>query len=372
MVSNLREVPIVRRVLPWTGKLDGDDSGYRDVKVAECQQRLVVANDRVQCMPVYAIGAQPRLTPFYKGGIGAPKTVLLRDVAVRKLERANELLLPYRRAIVVLDGMRLAWVQADLWKSVFTRFAPTVDTLSLTDWVTLGNKADDTASFCKLVRDDRFERAFEETMRTEGLKEMALACEMTSEAFAESAVIFKGNYFRRRFTLDKKSTTAHGNGSAFDIVMIDLDTGLPVNMGVPFDSTDMAAVMDFFEFAPLSLYQERVAGDSAIQQYLREFGIETVTQEVFDEIQGERRLLFGVMNDESVNASFFSLGKVIGESWHYQVGDEENAEFAGAGSGCHSILKNIRDPANGDYVAIFGNEFAHQQAATEFGMDEAA
>jgi hypothetical protein len=65
----------------------------------------------------------------------------------------------------------------------------------------------------------------------------------------------------------------------------------------------------------------------------------------------------------SVGASYFSLGREIGEPWHYNLGNERGGKQAAflpsAGSACHSLLKNIRG-ADGRWIAAWGNAAAHR------------
>lgn len=55
-----------------------------------------------------------------------------------------------------------------------------------------------------------------------------------------------------------------------------------------------------------------------------------------------------------------------GEPWHFNWGNSADPVYPGAGSGCHSLLKNVL-AEDGQYVAVWGNKEAHIQAREILG-----
>lgn len=377
MTNDYREIPIVRNVLPHTGKLDGDDTGYRDVTVHESDQEnpdSLVVLDAVRTCPIYANGAVSGITPFYPVGLGASPIMLVRLPVEMALVEADKLLKPYDMALLVVDAWRSATVQAALWRDVFMRLVRAdslaVGNMTSLQWVTYGRRADDTASFCRVVSEDRrYEqvrrRLFD--MKADELGVAARELGTTVDGVVDELITFMGNHNPDMFTLDTTATTAHGGGGACDIWLVESGTAVPCNLGVPFDSTDPSAVMDFFEQSnAFERYCERVAADAAIRENRSQLTLpDRVTPKEVEDIRANRRVLFHAMRE--VGATFFSLGSQCGEPWHFNFGNERRGRqrdlFPNAGSECHSLLRNIRDPKTNDWVAVWGNETAHRQAA---------
>lgn len=367
-------------MLPHTGKLDGDDTGYRKVRVhlvdKERPDPMVPLNDIVRCVPIYAVGAQKGITPFYSRGLGASSICLVRAPAAHKIDQLAKLLRRYgNRQLVVLDAWRSVQVQTRLWTVVRDTLVAEAagindEKMTVLDEITFGRKADDTASFAAVVKDAFFDTTRAWLMRSAKWEEVVIAATAlgeTPEEIADQFITFQGNRGRMQVNLDTAANTAHGGGGACDLWILKED-GTPANLGVPFDSTSPAAVMDAFEFMTLEEYQALVASDPSLQRHLRELGIEKVTVEHFEDIKRERRRLFHCAME--VGATFFSLGKECGEPWHFNFGNEEGGLAAdilpGAGSACHSLLKDVRDPATGEWTAVWGNQTGHHLAAEFF------
>lgn len=378
-MDDYREFPIVRRVLPHTGRLDGDDTGYRHVPVTPLDAAepdpLVPINDVVACYPVYAHGRRHRITPFYDKGLGAAPTVLMRAPAARALERADEILKIYRRRLLVLDGWRSAKVQARLFTDIFHRVASnrSLEGLTIGRFIQLGRLADDTASFCQVAVGSDLEQVMDRMLRDrqDEVVEAATQLELTPEQLATEAITYQANLGIADVPLDRTANTAHGSGGAADLWLIDLTTEQPVNLGVPFDSTSPAACMDFFERSTFEEYRELVLRDAALREYLGDLGLPAgePTAEAFDIARTERRVLFHSLR--AVGASFYSLDAERGEPWHYNLGNLEGGRQAAiypeAGNACHSLLKAVRDPNSGSWIANWGNESAHRLADSLLG-----
>lgn len=371
MIASWQNQPIAREVLPHTGRLDGDDTGYRDVVVHPGDHvdpdPLVVLPSSLLRIPVYARGATPRITPFYDDGLGASLRILVRAPVALALLEADEKLAPFDRRLLVLDGFRPASVQARLWSWLFRRSLALAgldaNNLAPRDWIAYGRAADDVASYCACVEDAAFIEMVERCASDHRLELMDYG---SPETVANELVTFQINYGFRDGKLDTRANTAHGSGGSVDVILADLSSCEPVIMGVPFDSTSPAAVMDWFERNDHVALQRLVCQDEALSTYLGDFGltVNEIDEAFVNNVRWERRLLFHAM--KSVGASFFSLGTDNGESWHFNLGNErggrQSSVLPGAGNACHSLLQNIIDPASGRIMAVWGNAAAHKLA----------
>lgn len=371
MTPNWRLEPIRRVVLPHTGRLDGDDTGYRDIAVNRADAMdpdpLVMLPASLRAVPVYARGAIPQISPFYEGGLGGSPLILVRAPVALALLQVDTELAQFDRALVVLDGFRPAEVQARLWSWHFRRSLTLagldVDSLAPEEWIARGRASDDVASYCACVEDDAFTELVEYNAR---VHRPALERLGSPLAVARELVTFQINYGFERGQLDKCANTAHGSGGAVDVILAERSSGAPMMMGVPFDSTSPAAVMDWFERNVPADLQRLVSEDEALAAYFRDFGLagSEIDEDIFCVAQRERRLLFHAM--KSVGATFYSLGIDSGESWHFNIGNERGGRqsdfLRGAGNACHSLLRNIVDSSTGSIVAIWGNAAAHKLA----------
>lgn len=377
MTDNWQNQPIVREVLRHTGRLDGDDTGYRDVAVHPGDEAdpdpLVVLPTSLLRIPVYARGATPRITPLYEDGLGASPHIQVRAPVALALLEADEILVPFDRRLLVLDGFRPASVQARLWSWLFRRSLALagldVNDLAPRDWIAYGRAADDVGSYCACVEDAAFVEMVERCASDHRSELMDYG---SPEAVARELVTFQINYGLREGNLDTQANTAHGSGGAVDVILADKSSCVPMMMGVPFDSTSPAAVMDWFERNDDVVLRRLVSQDEALSTYFADFGltVNEIDDTLVDAVRQERRLLFHAM--KSVGASFFSLGIDNGESWHFNLGNERGGNQAsilhGAGNACHSLLRNIVDPASGHIMAVWGNATAHK-LAVQAGTD---
>lgn len=371
MMDRWQNQPIVREVLPHTGRLDGDDAGYRNIAVHPGDEvnpdPLVALPASLLSLPVYARGATPRITPLYENGLGASPNILVRAPVALALLEADEKLVPFGRRLLVLDGFRPASLQARLWSWLFRRSLTTAGldahNLAPCDWIAYGRAADDVASYCVCVEDAAF---LEMVERCAAEHRSELMDYGSPESVARELVTFQINDGLRGGKLDTRANTAHGSGGAVDVILADLSSCEPVIMGVPFDSTSPAAVMDWFERNDHVALRLLVSQDEALSTYLGDFGLtfNEIDAALVETIRRERRVLFHAM--KSVGASFFSLGIDNGESWHFNLGNErggyQSSILPGAGNACHSLLRNIVDLTTGHIMAVWGNAVAHQLA----------
>lgn len=380
-------MPIVRQTLAWTGKLDGDDSGYRDVNIcpldAENPDPLVPV-ETVATRPLYAVGKTIGLCEYYPQGLGAPNTTLVRKPVVSALEAVDQSLRPYDRQLLVVDGWRSWRTQQGLWRYLraeILRAEGLEDVgLSIYDEVRVGIKADDVGSYCAIIKDEAFHAAISELVNGPNGQALAAAAPQFGKDILEVAelyVTFLANLNRNDLKIQEDAVTAHGNGGACDCWLINRNTGKFVNLGVPFDyvpapGTEISAgVVNYFDMPEVTteVYAEAVAKDPILQAYLGGLGISVVTDAVFHEAQLERRLLFHAMR--SVGWTYFSLTKECGEPWHYNApnffGGNQVAELPGSGNGCHALLADVRERVSGKPMAVWDNGVAHKLAEQILG-----
>lgn len=383
MKHDLGQNPIVRDINPNTGRLEGDDTGYRNVPGSplefENPDPLVVLESDL-AYPLYAIGRTPRLSAPYTPNLRSPAQVLVREPVARGLREANALLRPYHRAIKVVDGWRGWWTQRDMWaalqKEVLRKEGLLRRHLPIFEEVLVGMKTDDLCSYCTVVEDESFETAKQELLqgpKSEELAQASTQLALPPQKVAQLHLTFLANQGRNNLKIDPDAVTAHGNGGAIDLWMVNTDTGRWVNLGVPYDyfpapGTRMSpSVMDYFDLPEVDwkVYAEAVAADPTLQLYLQELGYSRVTPQVFREAQRERRLLYGVM--KKCGSTYFSLDRERGEPWHFQLGNERGGNqanipgLAGSGNACHAILQ-------GHPLAVWSNSVGHKLAARDFGF----
>lgn len=375
---NFRTKPIIRKILPHTKRLDGNDTGYREVECSDLDNEnpdpLVILSQE-QCYCVYYHGKKSKITPYYGEGIGADEKILVRAPVARALKKADEFLKPYNKKLLVLDGWRSAKTQAAMWaeirKNILKQQNQELWNLSVSDEIKVGREADKVGSYCKIIKDNKYAKVFSQLQRSNFWKEVEDAAQelhTPSAKIAEEYLIYQGNLGKIDLTLDEAAPTSHGSGGAVDVWLTD-EQGEPLNLGVPFDYAGEAAVMDFFEWANWKDYKNLVSNDKILRDYLADYGIKEITPEIFEEIKTNRRILFHAMI--SAGATYYSLGRKEGEPWHFNFGNELGGKQAdtlpGAGSSCHSLLKNIRDQKTGQWTAIWSNKVAHALAKQILG-----
>lgn len=378
ILRHLHEIPIVRDVNPLTGRLEGDDTGYRDVAVAsedlENPDPMVVLPQGVRGYSVYGLGGAPRVcSAYYAGGIGGLKEIFVREPVANGIVRVNARLRPYGRGLLVVDGFRSARTQAALWIDILTRIAgQDPRDLSLRELVVLGLKADDTGSYAPVVESEIFLGAIEVILSEHEVEVAQTAIELGIEEreVARLYLTFQGNLGLVNFELNLKGNTAHGNGGAIDAFTYDLETGHPVNHGVPFDYPGRISVIDFFENeGNLDVLREAIDADPVLAQHFVEFGGASVTPEIFRQIQRERRMLVNAMED--IGATYFSLGDEVGECWHFNLpntGGKQSGVIPNSGNSCQAILVGAKHALRGDVEANWSNEAGHNLVRELIGV----
>ncbi|KKW16756.1 MAG: hypothetical protein UY52_C0001G0076 [Parcubacteria group bacterium GW2011_GWC2_49_9] len=361
------EIPEV--ILPWTGKVDGDDAGYRDVAVSSLDQEdpdpLVGICCPLSYYPVYADGPAPRICLAYDGGLGASKTMLVRTPVEAAIHRANHVLHMYGRRLLILDGFRFMETQRRLWQYLFFQILGDrqYNQVTTTEFLRMGMRADDIGSFAALAQNDRLAEYHDLLMREKAndLLRASRELHITIDQAALLFLTFVRNLGNNELELDVTSNTAHGGGGAIDAILVDAETDEPTLLGVPFDYAGTPSAMRFFEDPDnLGPYQEAVVNDPMLRTFLSQFGVTDVTADVFNRIRDERRLFFHCMT--RVGATHFFL-----ECWHWNMGNQFGGKHFAAmpfgGSACHSLLKGVTNPSTGEWIADWGNAFAQTRAA---------
>ena len=370
--SDFASCPIVRPINPNTGLLEGDDSGYRKVPICPLDNEDPDPMEEVTTvatLPVYAKGETEGLCCYYPGGIGGPERVLVRAPVARGLEEADQMLKPLGRKLLVVDGFRPYTVQAALWRylrgEIITARGLKDNELTLRQEVEVGLKADDVGSYCALSENLETEGAITGLMSNmlAEIHNAATALGKDAREVATLFVTFQANLGRNALKLQEDAITAHGNGGAVDLWMVD-DRGKFCNLGVPYDyvpppNTDISpAVINYFEMVEYEHYEAIVARDPTLNKYLAGLAKE-VTRATFEEARRERRILFHAMM--SLGGTYFSLDKDLGEPWHFQLGNERQgkqsmvAGLEGSGNCCHAKLKGISQ-------AVWSNAVGHKLA----------
>ncbi len=374
--SDFASMPILRPTNTFTGLLEGDDSGYRKVPVSplDNEDPDPMEDVTVEKLPVYNVGETKGLCCYYPGGLGGPWKVLVRAPVARGLEEADQMLKPLGRKLLVVDGFRPYTVQAALWRylrrEIVTARGLHDGDLTLRQEVEVGLKADDVGSYCALNENTETEKAITELMSNmlAEIHNTATALGKDAREIATLYVTFQANLGRNALKLQEDAVTAHGNGGAVDLWMVD-NNGKFCNLGVPYDyvpppNTDISpAVINYFEMVEFEHYEAMCLRDPTLNKYLAGLAKE-VTRATFEEARRERRILFHTMM--LLGGTYFSLDKDLGEPWHFQLGNErqgkqsQETELAGSGNGCHAILK-------GKKYAVWSNAVGHKLARDILG-----
>lgn len=366
MIRDYRTSPVVLATLAHTGRLDGDDKGYREVPVSDLDETdpdpMVILNNDVACVPIYAIGAVPEMCPYYGKGIGADKRIVVREPVRQGLLAVNELLKPYDRELVCLDGGRLLQVQANMFSFFYGIFGDKLDIHddSIQSVVRVGLEADVIGAYARFRKDAAYIEVVKSLPQGElidtvaSLKGTRFEGDVTTpEEAAHYWATFMANLTQGfgNMTLDEDTQTAHGGGGAADCFMRVRSTGKLATLGCQFENITPVIAIDWFEKHTVADYQTIVAAEPDMQAHLNANGIFVVGPAEFEMIRENRRILTGAMVE--AGATFY-----YEEPWHWNLGSERggkhNAVLPGGGSSCHSLLKNVCGP-NGKPLATWGN-----------------
>lgn len=386
-----RNIPIVLQTLAHTGKPMGDDGkgallpGYRGfgflVEDAIDPDPLVdLEKAGFHTLPVYADGHNDlRVTGGrYRGGIGGQPVVLLRRPGANALQVFRQHLNDSGFDLLALDGYRpvevqrrgFAYLVREMMKSRFPGMK--YQGLTVREQFAVGLAADDVFAYVNPKTNDWFHssvKAFKISNRAE-LEAAARALPGKSvQDIAEEVVTYRANLGINNVELDADAPMAHRGGGALDLFPLDLATGEPALLGVPFDYPCPAGVeltpsaLHFFEDrANWAIYREIVARDPLLQEYLRQNSIITVTDGVCREIREIRRVLFHAC---------YAAGwtHYINECFHFNapnLGGKQEALLPGGGNTCQSLLRNVRDVRTGVITGNWSPAVADRLAAEFF------
>lgn len=358
----LADMPIALATLPHTGRIDGDDAGYRKWLVVENEDPIVVIpKDLVRQELVYGKGPVKGLCPYYENTLGATTVAMVRQPVLAGLLRLDSLLSDVGLGVLLCDGWRAGQTQVALWNYLFDEAAKKEgfknrDEMSVVDIMRLGDAADEIGSYNAAEENDAYRAAV--LSELEGPREVGirqLAAQRNEEVFATAALLvtYEANRgWRNDVQLSKTATTAHGNGGATDIYMFDRHSNNPVCLGVPFDFSGPAARMDFFEDeGNFDLWVKAIENDPLLRRYLGECGHQP-TKVDFHTIARNRRVLYHAT--VGLGATIY-----VAEPWHFNWGCG-HGDAPEAGNGCQSLLKNAPH-------AVWSNAFANAEVAKILG-----
>ncbi len=369
-MQNFTNIPIIRNILSHTGRLDGDDTGFRSVALSPLDKinpdPLVLINKRVKCYPRNRKFQRNNFDPIICDGSVKDERMFLREPAIRAIEEVNNLLEPYGRELVLVGAFRHVHSQALVFSDAFNRWLgeKEYDQLTVTEQIQLGRKANEAALFVDILQDDLYEGEKQKIKMSDTFYDIISAAknlEKTPDQIIDELFIYETNLGKLNLNLDKIASTAHGNGGSVDAWVIDSSSGKFVNRGVPAAYNHAPAVMDYFEWATVEMFEDERQKSPVLDAYLSGYGVEKITESVMKEIRNERRILFHAMMH--VGATYFSLGKTEGECWHFNFGNERGGNqfdvLPFGGGAPHSLLKNIREKHTEEVTACWTNEVAH-------------
>lgn len=356
-----------------------DDTGFENVPVWEGERpdRIILLNPPGQIALLDCQGDE---------GHGPDKRMLVREPFYNSLVQVvGPSLRRYDRDQVLVGAWRSIPQQADTYGFGFWRelgVSETDDAAHQVMWVCM--------RVVDILRHDVRARAI--GLRAEILEDDVYGCTMTGvlstsrkgevvEAMAELGLTMEqvlkqfitiwANLFRAQseLTLDL-SETSHGNGGAVDAKLKVISTGRLANMGSPPTDTGPIAYMQYFEVNDLERWREDLAKDAHSQQHLSEAGVDwrRVTQEDFNEARRNRRVF--VHAHAAAGHTFFTVRPGMSEWWHinghHNLGGNQAARYPYAGSGCQSLLADVRDES-GKIIAVWSTKDAHRQAELLLG-----
>jgi D-alanyl-D-alanine dipeptidase len=305
--------------------------------------------------------------------------MIVREPMVPLLQHVDRLVQHFGCRIFILDAFRPWWVQVKLWRwlrnKVIADEGLDGNNLSVFDEVRIGMRADDVGSYCKPLENEEFADAkralgFSDTYG-EQAEEAAKKLEKTPDEIAYFYLAFRANAGLVNIPLDLNAITAHGNGGAVDVMLVDLD-GRPVFMGATFDYLAVGgiqrtpAVMNYFDHPEVTVdeYADAVSRDPVLKNYCKFFGHTKITQKAFNKARKYRRLLMNAFL--TIGATPFSLDDSVGEFWHFNLpnwGGNQCKDLPGSGNACHALLANVVSGETGKPMAVWSNSVGHKLAA---------
>lgn len=369
---NLRSTPIFLAVLAHTGKPMGDDGkgplllGYRgfgflDEDKSDPDPLVSLEEEGFETLPVYARGfIDDRITGGrYKNGIGGQPVVLLRKPAANALKVFRSIMIENGLDLIALDGYRPVEVQRMgfayiVGELMATRYpGQSYAELTLQQQFEIGIGADDVFAYVNASSNTKFTSAVEAMILENRpmLERVAEAYGKSVSDIAEELVTYRANLRLIDVDLDADTPMAHRGGGALDLFPINLETGAPALLGVPFDYPCPAGValtpsaMHYFEDEKNWVeYKELAERDPLLRNYLTLNGIDEVTDDVCRLIRDVRRVLFHA-------AYAAGWTHYINECFHFNApnrGGNQAEILPNGGNTCQSLLVNARDTRDGE------------------------
>lgn len=346
------------------GRVIWNDDGYDNVQVVENSDAMVVIDGLIATHAVMARGGASKVSPFWEGGLGGPRLSLVRQPVLWRLLEANVLLRDLDLELLVEEAYRPPKVQMAGFCDVFWRQFPNVPPDQRSDFLAKMPQSD-VLKYGKTANKGFLAAGVD----TESVQFNQMCVGVTDDLREKlrEYLKYRGNLESGFLPLDLKVTKPHGTGGSVDVVLRQISTRQPVFMGSPADDTgSVVRVLDYFEWASRDEYNTLFETDHKLREYCWDFypARRVIIDDDLEAARANRRILFWAM--QAVGASGYNEDREFGEYWHWNFG-RHGGEFPGAGNGCHSLLKLVKDPETGTFVAVWGAEEAHRQAALILG-----
>lgn len=400
-MATWRTTGIVRENNPLTSLIEGDDSGYRDMRTLLHNRSPLVVPDvmiRSSYDGIDEFGESQEVLP---GGLVDGKLVL-RETAARGIELLDQLVYEASQGefiIAALDGFRSEQRQA----AGFTRL---LRQQMSAHGVTEGNHlqnipafmrcsriADGTFSWVRLAESSQFQSVFSRLQQDSGFT-ASLAQWIMAERNTDLRDVQSHDYeaaiweyltvsancgFGHGTGLPLNSEcNAHAGGGACDVFVIDKVTGKPMNI-VPFDYAGPEAGMDFMEHdGAYEQYCTAVGQNPLLAQYLRRLGFDDIskfTLHEWERIRGAIRILYHAA--KGAGFTYYS-SENGGKNWHFESGNiiiEPSTggvvAFEGLTAGLHPNSGNpghTLQTLGKEGMAVWGGATAHSHARLNFGL----
>lgn len=367
--SGWAEKPIDR--ITW------DDNGFREVPVEECRMPMVRMTDIAGHNPL-ALGAKPKLTPFWGTGKGSLSEFLGREAHYAALLAINSVLAKLGLEVFLVEAFRSARMQVAGFADRFWRESggpPAPDQImDIVFGMPPGDFLKRAYSARKgylengVVENDAFRDKLGLYLRGavgRDMKKVAEELGKPVETVVKWYLKYCGNLLPDQgLVLNVAGNNPHGTGLVVDAVLKRIDGDL-LFMGAPSDDTGdgmRLKTLHFFEKFEADEFRAEIERDPWSRQYLDdfadEFGTDQPTQQHYEEARRNRRILYHAFR-EVADAGGYNVDDADGEYWHFDL----PVEPGGSGNGCRVKLFDLVGPA------VVGSEFAHEDAARLVGRD---
>lgn len=352
-----------------------DDNGFREVPVEECRMPMVRMEGIAGHNPL-ALGARPKLTPFWGTGTGALSEMLGREAHYAALLAINSVLAKIGLEVFLVEAFRSARMQASgfadrFWRESGGPPAPdqildTVFGMQVDAFLKRAYSARKGYLENRIVENDAFRDKLE--MHLNGsvgrdFRRVAGELDKPPETVVRWYLTYCANLVPGHLPLNIAGNSPHGTGMVVDAVLKRIDGDL-LYMGAPSDDTGdgmRLKTLHFFENFGLDDFRAEIERDQSSRKYMLDFADESGTEPTeahFLEARRNRRILYHAFR-EVADAGGYNVDDTDGEYWHFDI----PTEFGGSGNSCRVKLFDLPGPA------VVGSEFAHEDAARLVGRD---